>query len=109
MKLQQLRYFSEVARQGLSISKAAAALHTSQPGVSKQLALLEAELGVSVFTRNRNRVSALTPAGRALLSVAQAMSASSCARPTARPTGPCSAIFACRTIRSGASVDQKEC
>ncbi len=46
MKLQQLRYFCEVARQGLSVSKAASALHTSQPGVSKQLALLEAELNV---------------------------------------------------------------
>ena len=62
MKLQQLRYFCEVARQGLSISKAAAALHTSQPGVSKQLALLETELGVTVFTRNRNRISELSDA-----------------------------------------------
>ena len=73
MKLQQLRYFCEVARQGLSISKAAAALHTSQPGVSKQLALLEAELGVGVFTRNRNRISELTAAGKSLLTVAQRM------------------------------------
>ncbi len=73
MKLQQLRYFCEVARQGLSISKAATALHTSQPGVSKQLRLLEEELGLSVFTRNRNRVSELTPAGKALLAVAQRM------------------------------------
>ena len=63
----------EVARQGLSISKAAAALHTSQPGVSKQLALLETELGVTVFTRNRNRISELTAAGHALLTVAQRM------------------------------------
>ncbi len=73
MKLQQLRYFCEVARQGLSISKAAAALHTSQPGVSKQLRLLEEELGLPMFTRNRNRVSELSPAGKALLAVAQRM------------------------------------
>ena len=73
MKLQQLRYFCEVARQGLSVSKAASALHTSQPGDSKQLALLEAELGISLFTRNRNRISEITAAGRALLTVAQRM------------------------------------
>lgn len=73
MKLQQLRYFCEVARQGLSISEAAAALHTSQPGVSKQLRMLEEELGVALFTRNRNRVIELTPAGGELLAVAQRM------------------------------------
>jgi len=73
MKLQQLLYFCEVTRQDLSISDAAAALHTSQPGVSKQLRLLEEELGVALFTRNRNRVIELTPAGRALLTVAQRM------------------------------------
>jgi LysR family cys regulon transcriptional activator len=73
MKLQQLRYFCEVARQGLSISDAAAALHTSQPGISKQLKLLEDELGIALFTRNRNRVIELTPAGSALLVVAQRM------------------------------------
>ena len=73
MKLQQLRYFCEVARQGLSVSKAASSLHTSQPGVSKQLALLEAELGISLFTRNRNRISEITAAGGALLTVAQRM------------------------------------
>ncbi len=73
MKLQQLRYFCEVARQGLSISEAAAALHTSQPGVSKQLRLLEEEFGVALFTRNRNRVIELTAAGAELLIVAQRM------------------------------------
>src|SRR3972149_2428632 len=37
MKLQQLRYVCEVARRGLNVSAAAAALHTSQPGISKRV------------------------------------------------------------------------
>ncbi|HYG31426.1 MAG TPA: LysR family transcriptional regulator, partial [Methylophilaceae bacterium] len=44
MKLHQLRYVHEVARQQLNISKAAEVLHTSQPGISKQIQLLEDEL-----------------------------------------------------------------
>ena len=46
MKLQQLRYLCEVASQGLNLSKAAEVLHTSQPGISKQIRLLENELGI---------------------------------------------------------------
>ncbi|MBI1990359.1 MAG: LysR family transcriptional regulator, partial [Betaproteobacteria bacterium] len=41
MKLQQLRYALEVHRHGNHISAAAEALHTSQPGISKQIQLLE--------------------------------------------------------------------
>ena len=37
MKLQQLRYVLQVVRRGLNLSEAAAALHTSQPGISKQI------------------------------------------------------------------------
>jgi LysR family transcriptional regulator, cys regulon transcriptional activator len=73
MKLQQLRYVREVARQGLSISDAAQTLHTSQPGISKQIRMLEDELGVDIFMRNRNRVIEITPAGKAMLPVAQRM------------------------------------
>ena len=43
MKLQQLRYLIAIARNGLNISAAAESLYTSQPGVSKQLKLLEEE------------------------------------------------------------------
>lgn len=71
MKLQQLRYVVEVARQGLNISTAAAALHTSQPGVSKQIRLLEGELGVDIFERQGKRVVALTEPGRAILAMAE--------------------------------------
>ena len=51
MKLQQLRYICVVAQHDLNVSEAAQVLHTSQPGVSKQIRLLESELGVQIFTR----------------------------------------------------------
>src|SRR5439155_341039 len=47
MKLQQLRCLTEVARRGLNVSEAAEALHTSQPGVSKQIKALEDEQGLA--------------------------------------------------------------
>jgi len=73
MKLQQLRYVCEVARRGLSVSAAAEALHTSQPGVSKRIRELEAELGVEIFVRSGKRVTALTEPGRAVLAIAERM------------------------------------
>ena len=44
MNLQKLKYVCEVANNGLSVSKAARTLHTSQPGVSQQIRSLEREL-----------------------------------------------------------------
>ena len=66
MKLQQLRYLVEVARQGLNVSEAAEALHTSQPGVSKQVRLLEDELGITVFERSGKRLTGITEPGKAV-------------------------------------------
>jgi len=71
MKLQQLRYLLEVERQGLNLSVAADKLHTSQPGISKQIKLLEDELGVDIFVRNGKRLSAVTPPGKVILAIAQ--------------------------------------
>lgn len=71
MKLQQLRFLSEVARRGLNVSVAAQALHTSQPGVSKQIRLLEEELGVDIFVRNGKRVAGVTQPGRDILLIAE--------------------------------------
>ena len=71
MKLQQLRYLREVARQGLNISAAAERLHTSQPGVSKQILLLEDELGVDIFVRHGKRVTDITEPGRTILAIAE--------------------------------------
>ncbi len=73
MNLQQLRYVFQVARNGLNISEAAAALHTSQPGVSKQIRLLEEELGVDVFVRQGRRLTAVTDPGREVLKIAERM------------------------------------
>jgi LysR family cys regulon transcriptional activator len=73
MKLQQLRYLCEVANQGMNLSKAAEILHTSQPGISKQIRLLENELGVDIFVRNGKRVVETTPPGRAIIEIAERM------------------------------------
>jgi LysR family cys regulon transcriptional activator len=70
MKLQQLRYLHEVARRGLNLSEAALALHTSQPGISKQVKLLEEELGVQILVRNGKRVVDVTEPGRIVLDIA---------------------------------------
>ncbi|MBV1776696.1 HTH-type transcriptional regulator CysB [Burkholderiaceae bacterium DAT-1] len=71
MKLQQLRYLVEVAKQGLNVSEAAEALHTSQPGISKQIRLLEDELGVQVFVRNGKRVVDVTAPGKEILTISE--------------------------------------
>jgi LysR family cys regulon transcriptional activator len=71
MKLQQLRYVSEVARRGLNVSSAADALFTSQPGVSKQIKGLEGELGIEIFVRRGKRIVALTEPGKTVLAIAE--------------------------------------
>ncbi len=73
MNLQQLRYLNEIVRRGLNISAAAAALFTSQPGISKQIKLLENELGIEIFVRNGKRITAITEPGKAVLGIAQRM------------------------------------
>lgn len=71
MNLQQLRYLNEIVRRELNISDAAAALYTSQPGISKQIKLLEEELGIEIFVRNGKRIVALTEPGKTVLAIAQ--------------------------------------
>jgi LysR family cys regulon transcriptional activator len=71
MKLQQLRCLVEVARRGLNVSEAADALHTSQPGVSKQIKALEDELGIQVFVRHGKRLVAVTEPGKAAVAIAE--------------------------------------
>jgi LysR family cys regulon transcriptional activator len=71
MKLQQLRYLVEVENRGLNVSEAAAALFTSQPGISKQIRLLEEELGLTVFERAGKRLTGITPGGRLVLDQAR--------------------------------------
>ncbi len=71
MKLQQLRYLVEVERCGLNVSAAAEGLFTSQPGVSKQIGMLEEELGIRIFERSGKRIAAVTAPGRIVLDMAR--------------------------------------
>ena len=71
MNLQQLRYLCGIVDHGLNVSDAAEALHTSQPGISKQVRQLEDELGVRVFVRQGKRLASLTPAGEAVVATAR--------------------------------------
>ncbi len=67
MKLHQLRYLAAIAQNGLNITAAAEKLHTSQPGVSKQIKLLEDELGFQLFVRDGRNLSRVTPAGQQVI------------------------------------------
>jgi LysR family cys regulon transcriptional activator len=71
VKLQQLRYLIAIADNGLNITAAANYLYTSQPGVSKQLRLLEEELGVQLFVRHGRSLTAITTAGERTLAHAR--------------------------------------
>jgi len=71
MTLRQLRYLVEVVRRKLSVSAAAEALYTSQPGVSRQIKALEDELRIAIFVRHGKRLTALTEPGRAVLAIAE--------------------------------------
>ena len=71
MNLQQIRYVREIARQDLNLTQAAETLHTSQPGVSRQVRAFEDELGVDVFVRQGKRLTALTPAGEAVVAICE--------------------------------------
>lgn len=71
MKFNQLRYMHEIAKHNLNVTLAAEALHTSQPGVSKQIQLLEDELNVQIFKRNGKRLIGVTEPGKQVLAYAE--------------------------------------
>lgn len=73
MNIQQLRYLREIVRRDLNLTQAAAALHTSQPGVSRQILELEDELGIDIFIRKGRRIVGLTEPGKAALRIADRM------------------------------------
>lgn len=64
MKLQQLRYIVEVVNHNLNVSSTAEGLYTSQPGISKQVRMLEDELGIQIFSRSGKHLTQVTPAGQ---------------------------------------------
>ncbi len=71
MKLQQLKYLLAIVDNGLNITAAAKRLYTSQPGVSKQLKLLEEELGLQLFTRKGKSLHCTTHAGEQVVARAR--------------------------------------
>jgi len=73
MNLQQLRYLCTVVSHDCNVSSAARVLHTSQPGVSKQIRQLERELGVDLLVRRGNRIVSVTDPGRTALGIATRM------------------------------------
>lgn len=71
MKLQQLRYIVEVVNHNLNVSSTAEGLYTSQPGISKQVRMLEDELGVQIFARSGKHLTQITPAGQEIIRIAR--------------------------------------
>lgn len=71
MKLQQLRYIVEVLNHNLNVSATAESLYTSQPGISKQVRMLEDELGVQIFARSGKHLTHVTQAGHEVIQIAQ--------------------------------------
>lgn len=67
MKLQQIRFVLAISQYDLNISNAAKHLYTSQPGVSRQLRLLEEELGSQLFIRNGKQLIGITEQGKIFL------------------------------------------
>jgi LysR family cys regulon transcriptional activator len=71
MNFQQLRSVRETVRRGFNLTEVAGVLHTSQPGVSRQIRELEDELGVEIFVRAGKRLTGLTPPGEAILPIVE--------------------------------------
>ncbi|HTA66021.1 MAG TPA: LysR substrate-binding domain-containing protein, partial [Xanthomonadaceae bacterium] len=67
MTLTQLRYLVAIADSRFNITLAAERVHATQPGLSKQLKLLEDELGFLLFARKGRSLEAITPAGQQVL------------------------------------------
>lgn len=67
MKLQQLRYIVEILNNNLNVSATAENLFTSQPGISKQVRMLEDELGIQIFNRSGKHLTEVTPAGKEVI------------------------------------------
>jgi LysR family transcriptional regulator, cys regulon transcriptional activator len=70
MKLQQLRFLHEIVRHKLNVSATADKLFTSQPGISKQIKLLEDELGLQIFARKGKQLADITTPGKAVVDAA---------------------------------------
>jgi LysR family cys regulon transcriptional activator len=66
-----MQYLYEVARHQFNLSAAARALHISQPGISRQIQMLEEEMGFQVLNRQGKRILGLTRQGEVVLAAAK--------------------------------------
>ncbi len=73
MNFQQLRSVREAVRCGFNLTEVANTLHTSQPGVSRQIRELEDELGIELFVRAGKRLTGLTEPGGHVLPIIERM------------------------------------
>ncbi len=71
VNFQQLKIIKEAARCEFNLTEVAAALFTSQSGVSRHIRDLEDELGVEIFIRRGKRLLGMTEPGKALLTIAE--------------------------------------
>ena len=71
MNFQQLRSVRETVRCGFNLTDVATALHTSQPGVSRQIRELEEEIGIELFVRAGKRLTGLTEPGAHVLPIVE--------------------------------------
>ncbi|WP_349742409.1 CysB family HTH-type transcriptional regulator [Roseateles cavernae] len=71
MNFQQLRSVREAQRRSFNLTEVAQALHTSQPGVSRQIRELEDELGIDLFVRAGKRLTGLTEPGRQVMPIVE--------------------------------------
>jgi LysR family cys regulon transcriptional activator len=71
MKLQQLKYIVEVVNHNLNVSSTAESLFTSQPGISKQVRLLEDELGIQIFERSGKHLTQVTQPGEEIVRISR--------------------------------------
>lgn len=83
MNFQQLRSIRETVRCGFNLTEAACVLHTSQPGVSRQIRELEEELGFDFFVRSGKRLTGLTEPGEHVLPIIERMLVDACNLKTA--------------------------
>lgn len=73
MNLRQLQTLCEIVDRGLKVTEAAQATHRSQSSATRQIRLLERQLGFSLFVRSRNKLLGITPQGEEILSIARRM------------------------------------
>jgi LysR family cys regulon transcriptional activator len=71
VNFQQLRSVREAQRRRFNLTEVAEALHTSQPGVSRQIRELEDELGIDIFVRAGKRLTGLTEPGRQVMPIVE--------------------------------------